>query len=219
MNDVRTGTMQVTRTARYGVLGTPGPDVREVWIALHGYGHSAEVFGAGLAPIAAPHRLIVVPEGLSRFYLRGSRGDVGASWMTKVEREAEIEDQRAWLDAFHDEVFGWVDRDRVVLHVFGFSQGAATACRWIAGGRPRPDRVTLWAGGVPRDLSRAALTDHLPSAGLLIVVGERDHYIDAERLAARLEWLREGRVPFEFVGHPGGHRLVPELLVELFGTK
>ena len=216
MSDVRTATMKVERTARYGILGRPGPEVREVWFVLHGYGHTAETFLDGFRPLARPSRLFVAPEGLSRFYLRGAEGDVGASWMTRVEREGEISDQGVWLDALQAEIFGEIARADVSVHLFGFSQGAAAACRWLVRGALRADRMTLWAGGVPPDVDLSEFTAKLPPAGLRIVIGARDHYIDAERIALENARLGAAGVPFEFVGHPGGHRLVPDLLVSLF---
>ena len=41
--------------------------------------------------------LVVAPEGMHRFYLQGSSGRVGASWMTKEAREDDIADNLRWL--------------------------------------------------------------------------------------------------------------------------
>ncbi len=218
MDDLQIETLRVPRTARYGLLGGGEAGIREIWFVLHGYGHSAEVFLTALAPIRAPARLFVAPEGLSRFYLQGSRGEVGASWMTKVEREGELADQIDWLDALHDRVFAEHRRDGVVLHVFGYSQGAAVACRWIAGGKVRPDRVTLWAGSVPPDVDAAAFRAKLPPEGFRIVLGDRDPFIRPERAETEIARLRDAGLPFDLVHHPGGHRLEEELLVRLLGA-
>ena len=217
MGRVRYERMRVERTARYGLLGNPGGDVREVWFALHGYGHSAEVFLGAFEPLRSPRRLFVAPEGLSRFYLQGSRGEVGASWMTKVEREGEIADQLIWLDALHARIFGELSREAVSVHVFGFSQGAAAVCRWIANGAVRPDRVTLWAGSVPPDLDLDAFRAKLPPEGLTLVLGRRDPFLRSGRAEAEIARLEEASLPFELVRHDGGHRIDEDLLVELLG--
>src|SRR5213595_2848351 len=72
------------------------------------------------------HRYLVAPEGLSRFYLSESPTErrVGASWMTREDRLAEIEDYVRYLDAVYADVFGFLDRALVTAHALGFSQGA-----------------------------------------------------------------------------------------------
>jgi hypothetical protein len=51
----------------------------------------------------------VAPEGLSRFYFEGGfhgpGSKVGATWMTREDRLAKIEDYVGYLDALHDAVF------------------------------------------------------------------------------------------------------------------
>ncbi|MDX1532557.1 MAG: hypothetical protein R3362_13590, partial [Rhodothermales bacterium] len=85
------------RTARYCTLGPDAEAAREAWVACHGYGQLTPAFLRAFEPIAEPGRLIVAPEGLSRFYLPGHR-EVGASWMTKEAREDEIDDYVRWID-------------------------------------------------------------------------------------------------------------------------
>src|SRR5207302_9410481 len=82
-------------------------------------------------------RHLVAPEGLSRFYLTESPTErrVGATWMTREDRLAEIDDSVRYLDAVYDDVFGRIDRARVTVHALGFSQGAATVSRWTALGK------------------------------------------------------------------------------------
>ena len=78
--DVRVEHLTVERTARCAVLGERDDDLRDVWFVLHGYGQLAADFLAGFGAVAEPGRLLVAPEGLSRFYTEGSSGKVGASW-------------------------------------------------------------------------------------------------------------------------------------------
>src|ERR1051326_3544018 len=138
-----------TRTARYCTLGTPGPAISEIWIALHGYGQLAPAFARHCLPLAAPQRLVVIPEGLSRFYLgahtrpAGPEGRVGASWMTREDRLTEIADYVNYLDGLHQ----LVRRDlspAASVDILGFSQGTATAARWIGHGEVRPRRFVIW---------------------------------------------------------------------------
>src|SRR5512138_2618676 len=126
----------VTRTARYYVVGGTDTEsdeaVRDLWVVCHGYGQLAATFVAPFEKLATPWRRIVAPEALSRFYLDASRtpGDaeprVGATWMTREDREREIDDQVSYLDALVDRVRPGGAAGGVRLRVLGFSQGVAT---------------------------------------------------------------------------------------------
>src|SRR2546428_11922672 len=143
----------VSRTARYFALGDPAR-AGEVWFACHGYGQLAARFLEKLRVLDGGHRSLVAPEGLSRFYLSESPTErrVGASWMTREDRLAEIEDYVRYLDAVYAAVFESLDRAGVTVHALGYSQGASTVSRWAALGKAKIDRLTLWGGAVPPGL-------------------------------------------------------------------
>src|SRR3712207_4878931 len=94
----------VTRTARYYTLGANVMAPREVWFACHGYGQLAGYFARHFEALDDGTRMIVVPEALSRFYFGEARGQhgaeamVGATWMTREDREREIEDHVHYLE-------------------------------------------------------------------------------------------------------------------------
>ncbi|NNE70421.1 MAG: hypothetical protein HKN29_08675, partial [Rhodothermales bacterium] len=88
----------VTRTARYLISGDPRK-ARETWLLLHGYGQLADDFLKACRVLESPDRLLVVPEGLSRFYGKGFSERPGASWMTREAREDEIRDYVGYMDA------------------------------------------------------------------------------------------------------------------------
>ena len=143
----------VTKTARYWTLGDADGAVADVWFVLHGYKQLARRFLKRFAPIAGASRLIVAPEALSRFYVRSQPGRhgpesvVGATWMTREDREVEIRDYVAYLDRLAETV-GVGEGAPTIL---GFSQGVATATRWAVHGRVRPRRLILWGDVTPND--------------------------------------------------------------------
>src|SRR3989454_4582762 len=143
----------VSRTARYFTLGNSSSGVGEVWFACHGYGQLAARFLEKLRVLDGGRRYLVAPEGLSRFYLSESATErrVGASWMTREDRLAEIEDYVRFLDAVSAEVLGLIDRSQITVHALGYSQGAATVSRWAAVGKARVDHLVLWGGELPPD--------------------------------------------------------------------
>jgi len=207
----------VARSARYFTLG--GPEPREVWFACHGYGQLAARFLEKLRVLDDGGRYLVAPEGLSRFYLTESPAErrVGATWMTREDRQAEIADYVRYLDAVYDDVFERLDRARVTVHALGFSQGAATVSRWTAMGNARIDRAILWGGEFPPDLdlTRADFAGRLRAARLTLVYGRSDEYITPKVLAGVAERLGAHDIPYRDIPFAGGHELNQGVLKQL----
>ncbi len=197
------------KSARYYELGGTGG---ALWYVLHGYGELAQSIARRLAFLAAPARRLIVPEGLSRFYREGTAGAVGASWMTKEAREAEIADYVAYLDGLHRAVLAEGPAAAPVT-LIGFSQGTATACRWVARGSLRPERIVLFGGALPPDVDLARHAQAF--RGLSFAAGERDAWVSAERLEEERARVEAAGLVFRLRRFPGGHRLDDGLLAEL----
>jgi len=212
--------LAVSRMARYFTLG--GGEPREVWFACHGYGQLASRFLEKLRVLDDGHRLLVAPEGLSRFYLSESPTErrVGASWMTREDRLAEIEDYLQYLDAVYADIFGWLDRTRVTVHALGFSQGASTVSRWAAMGKARVDRLILWGGELPPDLdlTREPAGARLRAARPTLVYGRSDDYITAKVVQTIGARLRQHGIPFNEIPFDGGHEVNEAVLRDLAST-
>jgi predicted esterase len=204
--------IEVLRSARYFTLGEPGPDLRQVWIVCHGYGQPASQFIKYFRALDDGTRLVVAPEGLSRFYHNNTSGTVGASWMTKEDRLSEIVDYVRYLGALHDHLFESVPRGAIELHVLGFSQGAATVCRWLEQGNVVPERLTLWGGLMPQDVDLAVFREKTTNTDFRIVLGEADEYVEPGQLQEQEARLRQGKVQYSMIRFDGGHRLDKEVL-------
>ena len=215
----------VPRTARYAVMGSFEEALSEVWIVCHGHGQLAARFLSRFIPIERSDRLFVAPEALSRYYLHPPRGGphapdspIGATWMTSEDRDCEIADYVGYLDLLYDEVFSQVQRGSVRLWVFGFSQGSATVARWVARGKADPDRVVLWAGVLPPEMTReegAVLSRRAP---VTIVLGRQDEFANTELVAAQEARLKELGLPHQTIRFDGGHEIVPDVLRRLADT-
>ncbi|MEM1093559.1 MAG: dienelactone hydrolase family protein [Bacteroidota bacterium] len=204
--------LTIQRHARYRMLGTPGPHIREVWFVLHGYGMLAEYFIRPFRTLDDGARLIVAPEAFNRFYLKLG-GRVGATWMTREDRERDIADQLAYLDLLHRHIMAPLRDVHVV--VLGFSQGATAACRWALRGQARLNRLVCWAGNLPHDLQLAQHTDALNQLGMIYVLGDQDAYVTPDRLATAERRLAHAQVNYTLVPYTGGHRIMPAVLKEV----
>ncbi len=213
--------LSVSRTARYFTLGMSSGEVGEVWFTCHGYGQLAARFLEKLRVLDDGRRYLVAPEGLSRFYLSESPTErrVGASWMTREDRLAEIDDYVAYLDAVCTDVFTSLDRVRVTVHALGYSQGASTVSRWAALGKAKIDRLTLWGGEFPPDLDLTvdAVVGRLRAARMTLVYGRSDEYITSKVIQAITARLRQHAIPYKEVPYDGGHELNEAVLRTLGG--
>lgn len=204
----------VPRTARYVTLGDIEGPLSEVWFVCHGYGQLASEILASARVLEDPRRLLVAPEGLSRFYDEGHE-HVGASWMTREDRDNEMEDYVRYLDLLHDQVFAVVDRPSVRLILLGFSQGSATASRWAVRGRAEVDHLIVWGAALPPELDDPASLEPLSKMRVSLVAGTRDGLFPERAREEQRSRLRRHGITFSELGFEGGHRLDDDTLLEL----
>lgn len=199
--------ISVPRNLRY-CLGGNVINPKKVLFALHGYGQLVPFFIRKFEMLSED-LLIVAPEGPHRFYLQGSSGRVGASWMTKEEREVDIQDNVIFLDLLRttiEERFPNIN-DSFLL---GFSQGGATAARWQALGKKLHHALILWASVFPPDLKEVEFKSASKS---FFILGNEDEYYpkpDSDELLSDYE--QRG---FEVITYQGKHDINNEVLREI----
>jgi len=203
--------VEVTRTARYCQLGYFSNATKQIWLVCHGYGQLASYFIKHFSPIDDGDRVVVAPEALSRFYLQGFSGHVGASWMTREDRSNEIHDYIKYLDAVWQQVTRGGTTHSLETVVMGFSQGTATAARWAARGRVQVHRLILWAGELPPDLTEHDFTK-LHEIEIVQVVGNADPIASEEFLTKQKKAAEKHNLRFRMVKFDGGHELDAETL-------
>jgi len=206
--------IEVTRTARFCQLGSFSQMTEQVWMVCHGYGQLAPYFLKHFELVQDQRRVIVAPEGLSRFYLQGFSGRVGASWMTREERLYEIDDYIAYLDAVWNHVIEHDSSSSFEAVALGFSQGTATAIRWAAREHIQVDRLILWAGGIPPDLDDRDL-ERLRNIEIVQVVGNDDPFAHEESLSRQREFFDKHDLQARLIKFHGGHELHAETLVKI----
>lgn len=199
-----THTLTVPRTARYCSLGQPGPGIRYLWIACHGYGQLARNFIQPFEAISAADTLILAPEGLSRFYWTGFSGDPVASWMTREGREEEINDYCNFLSILYNQHVALCAPDvRIIL--MGFSQGCATQMRWAMRAFPRFHQLILWAGSIPEDLHYLPHAGYFADKGLHVVYGTQDPFLNQDRIDEQRRLIRANKLAFQEHTFEGRH--------------
>ena len=167
----------------------------------------------------------MAPEALSRFYKdqapgrHGPGSAVGASWMTREDRESEINDYVRYLDRLADTLLQSGARAPRVT-VLGFSQGVATAARWTALGRVHADRLVLWGDWLPPDLDLGAARRAWSRTEVTLVRGDADpvvaHPLERDQEAAR---IRDAGLPVRHLAYRGGHDIHPATLATLAGAE
>lgn len=213
--------IRTTKTARFSVSGVESPEITDVWFVCHGYGQLASDFIKEFDCVASPQRLIVAPEALSRFYLaepggfHGPDAKIGATWMTREDRDSEIDDYVEYLDNLYDLVFTEVDRAGAAVTVLGFSQGGATANRWLTRGRAKADRLLMWGCLLASDSDLNEAATFFREVELSLVYGTRDRFADTGMIADYEKLLRDNNVPFTLESFEGGHRMDRETLTRL----
>ena len=175
MSEVHIRTIPTTVHGRY--LVRQGPPER-LLIGFHGYGETAEVHMAQLRQIPGIERWTAVAvQALHPFYLNRT-GAIVASWMTSLDRELAIDDNRAYVRAIVDQFPP--PRQLVFL---GFSQGVAMAYRAAAGSSAAG--VVALGGDVPPELFEG--TPALPP--VLIGRGTSEDWYTAEKFEKDLKLL------------------------------
>ncbi len=163
--------------AKYHTLGSLSAQTEEIWFALHGYGQLAAFFIKKLDFLDPEKHYIIAPQGLNKSYLKDFSGRVGANWMTKEDRLDEIANYINYLDSVYKKELQSIDLQKVKVNILAFSQGCATASRWIANSKLHFDKLILWAGDIPQDVMENQIFKTIP---ITMVFGKQDELIKPE---------------------------------------
>ena len=204
--------IRVARTARYHTFGSMHGPVSDLWFVCHGYGQLARWFLHDFRAIEDDERLIVAPEGLSRYYTDHEAGEIGASWMTREDREREIDDYIEYLDTLATFILTELPNQPDRVRFLGFSQGGATVTRWAIKGQVACDQLILWGAAIPPDIDEDSDPAKLNATDLTVVVGERDQFVAPGQFDRERERLDRLGIRYRLVTFPGGHRLDDDTL-------
>jgi predicted esterase len=206
----------IQKTARYFVLGELSEETEAVWIVCHGYAQLAKYFIRNFDVLDNKKNVIIAPEGLHRFYWEGFSGKVVASWMTKEDRAEDIKDYTNYLNAVYEEVLAnYTTNNKTQINVLGFSQGAATACRWVANNKCKVDHLILWASVFPVDMDLQLNKTLFNTMRTHIVIGDNDEFINEQEIKSQEELLINNGVQYNRIRFKGKHEIHKETLIQL----
>jgi predicted esterase len=207
--------IKVARTARYYTLGEINKDTRRTWIVLHGHKMLAGNFIKTFSELADAGDYIIAPEALSRLYVKGDYGDVGANWMTKEDRESEISDYVNYLDELYEkEIAPYKKQFAFEVNALGFSQGAATLSRWLVYGHSAPlmtgramvDKAIFWCGNLAHDVDYSE-SEQFKLTTIYLVFADNDQYYPPDFYKTQVELLQKSGIEPQYHVFNGKHEI------------
>ena len=207
--------LPVQKTARYFSNHLPKEKIKNLWILLHGYSQQAGIFISQFEELNDDETILIAPEGLSRFYVKGYFGNVGASWMTKEDRMNDIMDNIHYLDSLLSKLLNDMPTAPEKIIVLGFSQGGAAAARWSAVTSHKVSHLIVYSSEFPRDISDESLKHLNEKLKTWYVCSNHDEFIDEDLFKRQFSYLEEKNFLYEKIFFDGKHEIRNEVLVKI----
>lgn len=202
----------MAKTARYFQYGGTH-ELKRLFVCTHGYAMNAKFFIKKFETLADAHTAVITPEGLHRFYIQGSGGRVGASWMTKEDRLTDIADNINYIERCVERAGAKSDTPIIAL---GFSQGFHTLVRWAVQSRFLIERITAWGSHFPEDVLTSENRLFFQNTATDVVWGNADEYITKEKMRVHLQDVKNYGFSPHFEEYQGTHKIYPEVLQKLY---
>ena len=201
---------QITNT--YSVLNRFTEKTKNVWLVCHGIGYLSRYFIRHFNHLDADENYIIAPQAQSKYYLKSDYRHVGASWLTRENLEAEIDNVLNYLDeVFMEENLAEVPN----LIVLGYSQGVSVATRYLAQRKINCAQLILHSGKVPAELTAKDFA-FLKDTKVTYLYGTQDEYLKKgiiEVEETRLKSLFPYN--FEIQTYDGGHEFNTDIIEKL----
>lgn len=193
----------------YSTLNEFTSKTKNIWVVFHGIGYLSRYFLKYFKHLDPEENYIIAPQAQSKYYLTDKYRHVGASWLTKENTEAEIENTLAYLD----EVYKTENlKDAPNLILMGYSQGVSVTTRWVARNRIECSKLILHSGGLPKDLKSEDF-EFLKNTQITMIYGTSDEYLNEERLKKEHSKAKDlfGE-KLEIISFDGGHEVNARLI-------
>ena len=206
--------ISISKKARYFQLGKISEQTKTIWFVFHGYGMLSKYFIKKFKNLENNQTVIISPEALSRFYIGKSYDRVGASWITKEDKLDDIDDNIAYLNSLFELTTKNIDLNSINIHVLGFSQGGATACRWILNSNIKIHSLGLWGADIPIDCLSEKNREKWVQFKTTLIIGKRDEFISDENKAKFAKLLSSYRLKYNLIEYDGTHKIIEEVLID-----
>ena len=207
--------ISISKTGKYSQIGKCSKKINNVWIVLHGYGMLSEYFVKKFECIINETTLVIAPEATNRFYLANNYTRVGASWMTKLDREQEISDNILFLDKLFSIIKKEIGHDNFKLNTLGFSQGGPALVRWLMSNKLNTNSLILWGSDIPKDSLVIENKSRWNSMNLKIVIGKNDEYINEEKKQEFVGVVKSYGLKYDLIEYEGSHKIIEEELKKI----
>ena len=201
---------QITNT--YSVLNRFTKKTKNVWLVCHGIGYLSRYFIRHFNHLDVDENYIIAPQAQSKYYLKSDYRHVVASWLTRENLEAEIDNVLNYLDeVFMEENLAEVPN----LIVLGYSQGVSVATRYLAQRKINCAQLILHSGKVPAELTAKDFA-FLKDTKVTYLYGTQDEYLKKgiiEVEETRLKSLFPYN--FELQTYDGGHEFNTDIIEKL----
>lgn len=201
--------IKISKSIRYQTFGEV--TAPHLIIALHGYGQLVEYFIENFKEVDSKLHYVFTPEATHRFYLNGTSGRVGASWMTRELRLLDIEENNEYLDNCLNFILSKQNYKKIT--VIGFSQGGATAARWVAATEHKIDELILWASTFPEDVLPELDNPKMQAIYKIFALGSKDPYFEGYKFDEANHYYQS--LGFKVVNYDGDHKIYSKVLKEM----
>lgn len=190
-----------------------------IWLVCHGFGQLAKYFGRRFDVFDLEKHFFIMPQGLSRFYINEKYQDVGASWISKENREMDLENELNYLEKVFSAETKNVDLSKKKLILFGFSQGATMVARFAFYKKIPFDHLVLWAGGFPTEITKAQTEFTKADSDIHLIIGRQDHFYEHLRFDNQIKMASDHFKPPKTTIFEGKHEVKREVLYGIFEEK
>jgi predicted esterase len=165
-------------TNSYEVLFPIKTTTQNIWLCFHGIGYLSTYFKRYFKKLDPELNAVIVPQAPSKYYLGNEFRHVGASWLTKVDTDQEMQNNLNYINGILEQE-GIIDDSRIVL--MGYSQGVSIATRFLKNHDSPIKALIMHSGSIPAELNSndgelfRSLTNRF-----IHITGTQDEYLNDE---------------------------------------
>jgi predicted esterase len=129
--------------------------------------------------------------------------------MTSEDRLYEIADYIEYLNQLYESL--QINAARVKVVLLGFSQGVATASRWLAAGKITISHFVVCSGEIAAEMQNP-IHPVLSKTPVTYITGNADNLISSEKLQAYIQLMQV--IKARMITFEGGHVIDPQSVLQ-----